>query len=96
MDEELFGDLVQSLKEAKDICQGNTAPSRIFHVDVIDVKAIREKTGLTQEAFATAIQVSFSTLQDWKQNRRHPTGPAAALLKVLSSAPDMVLKALAV
>jgi putative transcriptional regulator len=40
------------------------------------------------------MQVSIKTLQNWEQQRRTPTGPAAALLKIVMAAPDVALKAL--
>ncbi|MGD9889331.1 MAG: helix-turn-helix domain-containing protein [Halothiobacillaceae bacterium] len=38
--------------------------------------------------------VSIKTLQNWEQHRLNPTGPAAALLKIMLTAPDVALKAL--
>ncbi|MEP0174326.1 MAG: helix-turn-helix domain-containing protein [Paraglaciecola sp.] len=58
------------------------------------VKAIRDKTGLTQARFAYVVGVSKRTLENWEQGRRHPTGPTRALLKVLDADPEYVLKAL--
>jgi putative transcriptional regulator len=40
------------------------------------------------------MQVSIKTLQNWEQHRRNPTGPAAALLKIVRNAPDVALKTL--
>jgi DNA-binding transcriptional regulator YiaG len=94
MDETLFADLVQSLKEAKAIAKGEAPASRHFEVKPIDVKAIREKTGLSQNEFASLIQISTKTLQNWEQRRRTPTGPSAALLKIVSVSPEMALKSL--
>ena len=48
VDKTLFEDLVQSLQEAKAIARGEAEPSRRFVVKRMDVKAIREKTGLSQ------------------------------------------------
>jgi hypothetical protein len=42
------------------------------------VKAIRERTGLSQTRFAQLIGVSKRTLENWEQGRRWPTGPGAA------------------
>ena len=54
-----------------------------YTVDVPkDVRAIREKVGLSQSAFAALLGVSTRTLQEWEQGRRTPTGPAYALLRV--------------
>lgn len=94
MDPALFDDLVQSLKEAKAIARGEAPASRRFKVEAPDVKAVREQTGLSQSEFAGLMQVSVKTLQNWEQHRRNPTGPAAALLKIVSAAPDIALKAL--
>jgi putative transcriptional regulator len=41
---------------------------------VIDVQAIRNKTGLTQAAFASRIGVPVGTLRNWEQGHRSPTG----------------------
>jgi DNA-binding transcriptional regulator YiaG len=90
----LFDELVESLKEAKAIVQGEIQPSRCFELKRMDVKAIREKTGLSQSQFAQLIQISTKTLQNWEQQRRTPTGPAAALLKIVSVSPDSAIRAL--
>ncbi|NYT79212.1 helix-turn-helix domain-containing protein [Alcaligenaceae bacterium] len=94
MDPKLFAELRQSLKEAKAIRAGELEPARSFKVDVLDVKQVREQTKLTQGEFAAAINVSVRTLQNWEQHRRVPTGPAAALLKAVASAPEVVIRAL--
>ena len=94
MDQTLFEDLVQSLKEAKAISRGEMAASRRIRIDTPDVKAVREQIGLSQSEFAQLMQVSIKTLQNWEQHRRNPTGPAAALLKIVTTAPDVALKAL--
>ena len=94
MDKELFEDLQASIKEAGRIMKGEAAASRYFVVTGPDVKALREKSGLSQVEFAHLIRVSVKTLQNWEQNRRCPTGPAAALIKVIERAPQEALRAL--
>ena len=94
MDKTLFNDLLQSLQEAGAIASGTTTPSRRIEVVVPDVRAVRERVHLSQQDFATLIQVSVKTLQNWEQGRRHPTGPAAALLKIVASNPEMAMKSL--
>ncbi|OZI48330.1 NadS family protein [Bordetella genomosp. 4] len=93
-DNAVFDDLQTSLKQAAAIRKGAMKPSRVFKVDVIDVKATREKTHLSQAEFAKAIQVSVRTLQNWEQGHRNPTGPAVALLKIVASVPDVAVRAL--
>lgn len=94
MEKTLFDDLVQSLKEAKAISKGKAQASRRFEIAHPDVKAVRDQIGLSQSEFARLMRVSVKTLQNWEQHRRNPTGPAAALLKIVLSAPDVVLKSL--
>jgi putative transcriptional regulator len=78
MEQALFDDLVQSLKEAKAISRGDTPAARRFTLTPPDVKAVREHIGLSQNEFAQLMHVSVKTLQNWEQHRRNPTGPAAA------------------
>ena len=94
MENALFDDLVQSLKEAKDISSGKVEASRRINVMAPDARAVREKIGLSQSEFARLMRVSIKTLQNWEQHRRTPTGPAAALLKIVLSAPDVALRSL--
>jgi putative transcriptional regulator len=94
MEQVLFDDLVQSLKEAKAIASGETPASRRFEVTPPNVVAARKQTGLSQSDFARLMHISVKTLQNWEQNRRSPTGPAAALLKIVQTAPDVALKVL--
>jgi putative transcriptional regulator len=44
------------------------------------VKALRERTGLTQREFAAAFHLPLTTLRDWEQRRSVPDAPARALL----------------
>lgn len=94
MDKELFDDLVCSLKEAGDIAKGIIPASRRFEAGPTDVKSLRKNLGLSQNDFARLMRVSVKTLQNWEQHRRTPTGPAAALLTVVSREPEAALKSL--
>jgi putative transcriptional regulator len=58
--------------------------------DAIDVTAIRNKTELSQAAFARRIGVSVGTLRTWEQGRRLPQGPARILLALLDRNPRIV------
>ena len=50
----------------------------------------RAGTGLSQAQFAKLIGVSLRTLQEWEQGRKRPSGPAAALLRIVARDPDVV------
>lgn len=60
-------------------------------INVPDVAAIREKTGLSQARFAQLLGVSIRTLQDWEQGRRAPSGAARTLLAVADKNPRALL-----
>lgn len=96
MEKALFDDLVQSLKEAIAIKRGELKPSRVFMGPNLrmNIKAVRERLGLSQSEFAAMLRVSIKTLQNWEQQRRNPTGPAAALLKIVSVEPELALRVL--
>ncbi|WP_419856214.1 helix-turn-helix domain-containing protein [Candidatus Poriferisodalis sp.] len=55
-----------------------------------DVRAIRARTGLSQDAFARSIGVAPSTLRNWEQGRRRPQGPARVLLALLDQQPGII------
>ncbi len=94
MEDALFEDLVQSLREAKAIKNGTTPASRRFEILPVKVKEVREQIGLSQTEFAGLMRVSVRTLQNWEQGRRNPTGPAAALLKIVASSPEVAIRSL--
>ena len=90
MDNQLFDELLASIKEAGAISRGELEPSRTFTYEIPDIKAIRKKTGLTQAEFAQKLQISPRTLQNWEQGHRNPTGPAITLMKLLDKQPDLI------
>lgn len=94
MNDKDFQKLVRSVKQMGSIMRGEDVPHRRTVLTTIDVKALREKIGLTQAEFSTMIGVSIKTLQNWEQGRREPEGPAKALLRVVEKEPQAVLKAL--
>ena len=55
-----------------------------------DISALRRFVGLTQVQFATAMGISVHTLRNWEQGRRHPEGPAIALLRIAARHPRIL------
>lgn len=90
MKDELFTELIESVREGGDIVRGRTEPSRSFEVGAPDVKKIRESYGLSQTELATLLGISVDTLQNWEQGRRTPRGPARVLLQVVAKHPEAV------
>jgi putative transcriptional regulator len=90
MKDELFAELVESVREGGAILKGKTAPSRNFEVEVPEVSRIREAYDLSQAEFAALLGISVDTLQNWEQGRRTPAGPARILLQVVAKHPEAV------
>jgi putative transcriptional regulator len=60
----------------------------------VDVKAVRRRTGLTQEQFAAKFAISLGTLRHWERGDRMPRGTALVLLNVIAKEPRAVMRAL--
>jgi putative transcriptional regulator len=60
----------------------------------LDVRAVRGLTRLSQAKFAELLSIEVSTLRNWEQRRRTPTGPARALLRAIRANPVEVIRAL--
>jgi len=91
MKEELFNDLVESIREAGAIRRGQLSPSRAFVADGPNIKRIRTSYDLSQDQFAAMLGISLGTLRNWEQGRRVPEGPARVLLQVAASHPEAIL-----
>ena len=93
MNDDLFNELVASVREGGAILRDEIEPARITEFDDPDVAAIRDEYGLSQTKFAALLGISVRTLQNWEQGRRHPQGPAKVLLRVAAKHPRAVLDA---
>ncbi|MCD4692166.1 MAG: helix-turn-helix domain-containing protein [Calditrichales bacterium] len=91
MNDKLFQELMDSVKQGGAILRGDAKPSRVFNFENPDVKAIREKYGLSQNKFAKLLGISASTLRNWEQGRRNPEGPARILLSIADKHPEAIL-----
>ena len=92
MKDEMYTELIASIREAGAIRRGERKPSRVYHVNTPNVRKIRESLDLSQSEFATLMGISLRTLQNWEQKRREPVGPARILLEVTASHPEIVLE----
>lgn len=89
-------EILQGARDALAYARGDKTKGRAHYIIAadIDVKSVREKTGLTQERFAESYGFSLSTLKKWESGNRHPEGPAKAYLMVINEKPLIVRKAL--
>jgi DNA-binding transcriptional regulator YiaG len=60
----------------------------------LDVKAIRDRTGLTQEQFALRFRIELDALRNWESRRRTPEPMARCLLHMIAMDPAFVEEAL--
>ncbi|MES9987104.1 MAG: NadS family protein [Candidatus Thiodiazotropha endolucinida] len=96
MKKEMFDELLESVQEMDEIVKSKKKASRSFDYPDPEVKAIRERIGVSQERFALLLGVSKRTVENWEQGRRHPTGAARSLLRIVEADPEHALKALSV
>jgi putative transcriptional regulator len=68
---------------------------RIILPDAVDVRRIRNQTGMSQGEFARAFCINPRTLQEWEQGRRKPDATTRAYLAVIAKNRRAVLDALA-
>lgn len=96
MEKKMFDELLESVQEMDEIVKGSKKASRQFDFPEPEVKAIRDRMGVSQEKFAAILGVSKRTLENWEQGRRHPTGAARALLRIVETDPAHALRTLGV
>lgn len=95
MDNELFDDLLNSVQDMAKHARGEPVQNiQITEIPEIDVRALRERVGVSQIVFAAMIGVSKRTLENWEQHRVTPSGPAKALLKIFDVDPEGAMRAL--
>nr|WP_320194260.1 helix-turn-helix domain-containing protein [uncultured Desulfobacter sp.] len=54
------------------------------------IKKIRQKTNLSQSVFARLLNVSPSSVRQWEQGKRKPTGSTKVLLELLDKSPQIL------
>ncbi len=92
----LYAEIKEGLEEMVAIENGQKKPGRVHRFFTsADIRALREKAGVSQRTFAAMLGVSHRTLQDWEQGRRTPTGPAMNLLRLYDAMPEAITKVLA-
>ena len=97
MDDKSFEALLETarwLRERRHDRLARLGLRRRRQATLVDVRAIRSSTGLSQAKFAELLSIEVATLRNWEQGRREPTGPARALLRALQNSPVEVVKAL--
>ena len=89
-----FTEILAGLDDA--IAHAKGEPSNVVEhkPKLIDVKIIRQKTGMSQQKFCTTFGISLGTLRHWEQGLRVPRGAARVLLQVMDKNPAAVIQAI--
>ncbi len=91
--------IINGLHDAVAHAKGNSSAARTRVVRVpeqVDVKAIRQRMGLSQSEFSIRFGFALDALQNWEQGRRFPDGSARVLLRVIERHPECVEDVLAI
>lgn len=62
----------------------------VITIDSHKIKQIRNKTRVSQSVFAKLLNVSPSSIRQWEQGKRKPTGSTKVLLDVLYKEPHVL------
>ena len=90
----VYASIKRGLQQAIRHRKGRRIGSLKLHVPPeVNVKAVRERTGLTQEQFAATFAISLGALRHWERGDRKPRGTALVLLNVIAREPQAVLRA---
>ena len=57
-------------------------PGADLSAPALDVRALRNRSQLTQVEFAERLGVPLETIRNWEQGKREPRGPARALAEI--------------
>jgi putative transcriptional regulator len=88
-----FTEISEGLKDAANHAKGKKSRVVVHTPEALNVRAIREKTGMSQERFCATFGISIGTLRHWEQGLRTPRGTARVLLKVVDQNPKAVIAA---
>jgi DNA-binding XRE family transcriptional regulator len=58
--------------------------------DTVDVAALRQRLGMTQEQFARVFRIALPVVRNWEQGRNKPDGVATVMLRMIETHPKEV------
>jgi DNA-binding transcriptional regulator YiaG len=94
----MFGDLKQSLSEARAYEQGKKVALRVSELppppkplSPSQIRAIRQSFNVSQAVFARIINVSPNAVESWEQGVRRPREATLKLLTIANKHPEVLL-----
>jgi len=89
-----FEQLMDGLNDVEAFLAGEHEGFKAHVPHDVDVKAIRNRLGMTQARFSDTFGFSLDAIKHWEGGRRTPEAPARTLLTVIDRNPAAVLTAL--
>ncbi|MGA8214176.1 MAG: hypothetical protein WB799_11315 [Candidatus Sulfotelmatobacter sp.] len=89
-----FEHMMDGLNDVEAFLAGEQEGFKAHVPQEVDVKAIRNRLGMTQAKFSDTFGFSLDAIKHWEGGRRTPEAPARTLLTVIDKNPAAVLTAL--
>jgi putative transcriptional regulator len=89
-----FEQMMDGLNDVEAFLAGKQEGFKAHVPHEVDVKAIRNRLGMTQAKFSCVFGFSLDAIKHWEGGRRTPEAPARTLLTVIDKNPAAVLTAL--
>ena len=89
-----FEQMMNGLNDVEAFLAGEQKGFKAHVPQEVDVKAIRNRLGMTQARFSNTFGFSLDAIKHWEGGRRTPEAPARTLLTVIDKNPAAVLTAL--
>ncbi len=89
-----FEQMMEGLNDVEAFLAGEREGFKTHVPQEVDVKAIRNRLGMTQARFSDTFGFSLDAIKHWEGGRRTPEAPARTLLTVIDKNPAAVLTAL--
>jgi putative transcriptional regulator len=89
-----FEHMMDGLNDVEAFLAGEQEGFKAYVPQDVDVKAIRNRLGMTQAKFSDTFGFSLDAIKHWEGGRRTPEAPARTLLTVIDKNPAAVLTAL--
>lgn len=89
-----FEQMMDGLNDVEAFLAGKQEGFKTHVPQEVDVKAIRNRLGMTQAKFSDTFGFSLDAIKHWEGGRRTPEAPARTLLTVIDKNPAAVLTAL--
>jgi len=89
-----FDQMMDGLNDVEAFLAGEQEGFKAHVPHDVDVKAIRNRLGMTQARFSDTFGFSLDAIKHWEGGRRTPEAPARTLLTVIARNPAAVFNAL--